>query len=384
MILPDEIVDLRDAVAAFMAREVRPVEDRLPHDATAIPEPDLARVRDTARRSGLWAFGSPGEYGGAGLSLLAQAVAAEESAKCRMGAYEPAGGAFGWDPPSVVFAGTPEQIDTYGVPAVENGDHRTFVAVSEATGGSDPSRHTDTTAVRDGEAWVLNGTKQWISGADTARWGLVFARTGSGREGISCFIVDADTPGFSVSPVPVIRAWYPCELTLTDCRIPAGNLLGEEGRGFQIAQRWLVAARVPYAAGTVGIAQAALDLAVEYAKTREVFGSALAAKQAIQWMLADSEIELRAARQLVWDAAVKGDAGVDYKTEASVAKVYATEAASRVVDRCIQIFGGMGVSQELPLERWYRELRIKRIGEGPSEVHRLVVARSLLGRAASA
>ena len=145
-----------------------------------------------------------------------------------------------------------------------------------------------------------------------------------------------------------------------------------------MAQQWLVHGRVPYAAATLGIASAALQLAIDYAKNHQVFGSKLADKQAIQWMIADSEIEIRAARGLVYSAAWKADLGQDFKLEASIAKVCATETAGRVVDRCIQVLGGMGVAKELPLERWYREMRIKRIGEGPSEVHRMVVARQLL------
>ena len=139
---------------------------------------------------------------------------------------------------------------------------------------------------------------------------------------------------------------------------------------------------MPYAAGTIGVAQAALELAIEWARDRETFRTKLADKQAIQWMIADSEMELRAARLLIYQAAWQGDLGRDLKVDSSIAKVMATETAGRVVDRCIQIFGGLGVSQELPLERWYRELRIKRIGEGPSEVHRMVLARSLLGKPA--
>jgi acyl-CoA dehydrogenase len=140
-----------------------------------------------------------------------------------------------------------------------------------------------------------------------------------------------------------------------------------------------VKARLPYAASGLGVARAALQLAIDYSKERHVFGTALSDKQAIQWMLADSEIEIRAARLMLYQAAWRADLGQDYKVDASAAKVFATEVAGRVVDRCIQIFGGLGVSRELPFERWYRELRVKRIGEGPSEVHRLVVARSLLG-----
>jgi acyl-CoA dehydrogenase len=163
--------------------------------------------------------------------------------------------------------------------------------------------------------------------------------------------------------------------------VPVEQRIGEEGEGFALAETWLVHGRVPYSAANIGVAQASLDLAVDWAKERETFGSRLADKQAIQWMLADSEIDLRAARLLTYQAAWHADLGKPMRTEASIAKVFASEAASRVVDRCIQILGGMGVAQELPLERWYRELRIRRIGEGPSEVHRLVVARELLGGA---
>jgi acyl-CoA dehydrogenase len=146
-----------------------------------------------------------------------------------------------------------------------------------------------------------------------------------------------------------------------------------------LAETWLVHARIPYAAAVIGVAQAALQLAIDWTKQRETFGSKLADKQAIQWMIADSEIELRAARLLVYQAAWKGDLGQDIKVDASICKVYATEIAGKVVDRCIQMFGGLGVAREMPLERWHREMRIKRIGEGPSEVHRMVVARDLLG-----
>lgn len=381
--MPAELRSLQESVAKFMKREVLPVEDTLPFDAYKVPEEQLATLQDTARKSGLWAMYSPQEYGGAGLPILGKCLVAEEAAKCRMGAYVPALGAFGWDPPNIIFDGTPEQIERYGIPAIEKGDRKTFVAITEPSGGSDPGRSISTTAERDGDSWELNGTKVWISGADDARWGIVFARTqpGRGRDGISCFIVETDSPGFSTKPIPVIRAWSPCEVQFTDCRIPVENLLGEEGRGFKTAERWLVNARPPYAAGTIGIAQAALDIAIEHAQNRETFGSLLASKQAIQWMIADSEIELRAARLLVYQAAWMADLGRNFKIEASIAKVYATETAGRVVDRCIQILGGMGVSKEMPLERWYRELRIKRIGEGPSEVHRMVVARDLLGKA---
>ncbi len=379
--LPEELRQLQDTVRRFMVNDIKPMEDKLDHDAFVVPEQVLRPLQDKAKGLGLWCYRTPEEFGGAGLNLLGQAVVAEEASKCRMGAYFPACGAFGADPPNVIFLGTEDQISRYGRPAVRDGK-KVFVAISEASGGSDPARSIRCRAERRGDRYVLNGTKIWISGAKGADWGVVFARTGdagSSRGGITCFIVDGDAPGLSTKPIPVIRAWYPYEVHFTDVEVPVENRLGEEGGGFRIAEKWLVEGRIPYASGTLGVAQAALELAIDWAKQRETFGSRLSEKQAIQWMLADSEMELRAARLLVYQAAWKADLGQDAKLEASIAKVTATETAGRVVDRCMQVLGGMGMAQEMPLERWYRELRIKRVGEGPSEVQRMVVARHLLG-----
>jgi acyl-CoA dehydrogenase len=377
--LPLELAMIRDAVRRFMEDEVRPVEDKLKHDAYELAPHDLEALQTKAKSLGLWCFRTSEEYGGAGLSLLGQSVVAEEMARCRMGAYVPGCGAFGFDPPNAVFLGSPFQIQKYALPAVASGK-KVFVAISEAGGGSDPARSIQTRAERRGDKYVLNGSKMWISGAAGADWGLVFARTGKAgdRGGISCFIVGGNTPGVSMKPIPVIRSYSPYEVHFEDAEIPEENLLGEEGQGFALCEKWLVEGRVPYAAGTIGIAQAALDIAIDWARQRKAFGSTLGDKQAIQWMLADSEIELRGARLLVYQAAWRGDLEQDLKIESSIAKVVATETAGRVVDRCVQILGGMGVAAELPLERWYRELRIKRIGEGPSEVQRMVVARHLL------
>lgn len=377
--LPEELIQIRETTRRFMQKDVKAAEDQVPHDAFELPPELLNPLRDKAKAMGLWAARAPVEYGGGGLSLLETAVVAEETAKCRMGAYIPACGATGSNPPAPVLLGTREQIEKFAVPAIRDGK-KAFVAISEASGGSDPARSIRTRAVRKGDKYILNGAKMWITGAATANWGLVFARTGEQGErgGITCFIIDGKPKGLTCREIPVIRSWSPYELILEDVEVPVEHRLGEEGQGFALCEKWLVEGRVLYAAGTIGIAQAALQIAVDWARDREVFRSKLADKQAIQWMIADSEMELRAARLLVYEAARRGDAGLNFKTEASIAKVVATETAGRVVDRCIQILGGMGVSKELPLERWYRELRIKRIGEGPSEVHRMVLARELL------
>ncbi|MDA8249404.1 MAG: acyl-CoA dehydrogenase family protein [Rhodospirillales bacterium] len=378
--LPEELQMLQGTVRRFMAQEVKPLEDRLSHDAYTLPADQLKELQAKARALGLWNVQTSADYGGAGLSLLGQCVVAEEAAKCRMGAYIPACGAFGFDPPNIIYRGTRAQIEKYAIPTAAAGE-KTFVAISEAGGGSDPGRAIATRAERKGDRYIVNGTKIWISGAGQAKWGILFARTGpgKGRDGISAFIIDKDRPGLTVRPIPVIRSYYPYELHFENYEVPVENRLGEEGQGFALAETWLVHERPPYAAGTIGIAQAALEIAIAWARERTTFGAKLADRQAIQWMIVDSEIELRAARMLVHQAAARGDAGHDIKVDASACKVFGTETAGRVVDRCIQILGGMGVAQEMPLERWYRELRIKRIGEGPSEVHRMVLARHLLG-----
>lgn len=379
-LLSEELVMLQDSVRRFMADKIAPVEDSLEHDAYSVPQGLLEPLQQQAKELGLWCVRSPEEYGGAGLDLLGQAVFAEEAAKCRMGAYVPACGVFGADPPNSIFLGTPMQIERYAEPAVREGK-KIFMAISEASGGSDPARSISCKAKRKGDRYILNGTKMWITGARGAAWGIVIARTGDKNErgGITAFIVDGDAKGMSTVPIPVIRSYAPYELVLENVEVPVECRLGEEGEGFKMLEKWTVEGRVPYAAGTLGIAQAALDIAVAWVKERETFKSKLAEKQAIQWMIADSEMELRAARLLVYEAAMYGMQGKNMKTAASVAKVTATETAGRVVDRCIQMLGGMGVAQELPLERWYRELRIKRVGEGPSEVQRMVVARDILG-----
>ena len=378
--LPEDMRHIQETARRFMEREVQPAEAPLPHDATKLPDDVLKPLQAKARKLGLWQVESPAEWGGGGLNLLGQSVVAEQASQCKMGAYIPACHAFGWDPPNVIFRGRRDQIEKYAVPTLEAGE-KTFVAISEPSGGSDPGRAIQTTAVKKGDRYVLNGTKVWISGTGESRWGIVFARTGpaKGRDGVTAFIVEKAYKGFSCRPIPVIRAYSPYEITFQDCEIPEENRLGNDGEGFKICEEWLIHARVPYAAAVLGIAQAALKLASDWARERHTFGSALADKQAIQWMVADSEIEIRAARLLVHQAAARADSGRDIKVDASICKVYATEIAGKVVDRCIQIFGGMGVAKEMPLERWYRELRIKRLGEGPSEVHRMVIARDILG-----
>lgn len=378
-VMPAELEMLRDTVRRFIASEVAPAEAKLADGQARLDPAVLAALQTKARDLGLWAMVTPERFGGAGMGVLAQVVVAEEAAKCRLGAFFPAAGAIGGDPPSVLFKGSAEQFERYGRPIIEGRMPKAFTAISEASGGSDPARAIQCRAERDGSHYVLNGTKTWTTHADRADWGIVYARTGESgrRDAISCFIVETAATGFTRSPIPVLIANSPSELHFDNVRIPAVNRIGEEGGGFALADDFLVRGRIIYGAGPIGIAEEALRLTVEWAKERQVFGGLLADKQGAQWMLADCRIALDAARLLTYRAAWSADRGEPDRAEAAMAKWSATEAAFKTLDTCIQLFGGMGVSCELPLERWFRELRIKRLGEGATEIQRMIVARAL-------
>ena len=377
--LPDELRVLRDQVRRFIREEILPLEQRLDPDAPGLPDEDYARLAAKTKASGLWALGAPEEYGGGGLDTFSMCVVLEEMAQHRMGLYNVGCGVFGRYPPPAIWAGTKEQIKKYAEPTVREG-WRTFFAITEPSGGSDPAGAIQTRAERRGDTWVLNGRKVFISNAHNARWGLVWARTNKekGRAGISCFILEPGTPGFTARNIRTIRtASIPNDVTLEDVTLPADALVGAEGQGLDLAFDLLVKNRFPYAATNLGVAVAAHRMAIAHAKQRSTFGLPLSQRQAIQWMLADAEVDLRACRWLIWDGAWKADRGEDARVEASIAKLHSSEVLGRVVDAAVQIHGGYGVSKEFPLERWYREARVRRIGEGPSEVHRMVIARSL-------
>jgi acyl-CoA dehydrogenase len=378
--LPDELVMLRDTVRQFMKNVVNPIEDTLPHNATGPGPEHLATLQAQARDMGLWALQTPESHGGAGLSVLGQCVVAEEAAKCRMGAFFPALGAFGGNPPSVLFSGTTDQWDHYARPIVDGRAGRPFTAISEPSGGSDPARAIRCRAELRGDVYVVNGTKLWTTHAGSAEWGILYARTGEqgDRNGISCFIIDPNQPGLTRRKVGVMTSYSPYEMFFENFEIPVENRIGAEGQGLRLATDFLVKSRIPYSAGPIGIAQQALDLTIEWCKERETFGTTLAKRQGVQWMIADSAIELRSARLLMYQAAWNADLGRDVRTDASICKITATETAFRVVDRCVQLFGALGMSEEMPLERWFRDLRVKRLGEGATEVLRTQIGQALL------
>ena len=381
--LPDELKVLSDTIAEFVREEIVPVEAAVPGDARSIPAADLTALQEKARGAGFWCLQAPEEFGGGGLSTFEAVVVTEQMAKHRYSFPAPGGGVFGSEPPVTLYRGSPEQIERYVKPTIEHA-WSTFSAISEPTGGSDPARAIRTTATRDGGSYRINGHKMWTTGADSARYGIVYARTDrtAGRRGISALIVDGGTPGMTVTPIAVLRDHWTNEVRFDDCVVPAENLVGAEGQGFGLAQEWLVRGRLRYAAQAIGVAEESVRIASEWAKQRSTFGALLATRQAVQFAIADARTKISAARYLTWDAAWDADQGRDARTKASIAKLYGTETGFAVVDAMMQILGGMGMTKDLPLEHWFRGLRVARVVEGPSEIHRFLIARDMLGAAA--
>jgi acyl-CoA dehydrogenase len=380
--LTEELRMLQQVITDFLVNEVHPAEiGARRDDATALPPAVVARLQPKARALGLWCFETPEEYGGAGLSSFAFVVAYQAAAKHTYSLPDPGCGVFGYDPPNILQSASQAQRDRYMKVTVDEA-RQWFIGLSEPSGGSDPARAIQTSAHRDGNKWILNGRKLWTSRADVAKHGIVFAKTGTGRGGISAFIVDMPAEGVSARKINVVRDHHTNELLLDNVAVPLENMLGGEGEGFTLAQGWLVRGRLKIAAQCIGVAEAAIEIATDYAKLRETFGKKLATRQSVQNMLVDSYVAIRAGRWLLWDAAWQDERGENARHAASVAKLYCSEAAFNAVDCAMQILGGMGLSREMPLEHWFRGLRVNRVVEGPSEIHRMLIARDLLGEEA--
>lgn len=373
--VPTELAELVRSVRRFREAELMPLE----HDflRAGLLDP-LVRMglQDKARRLGFWAMDVPEEMGGQGLGRLGMCLVAEELYK------HPAMFEFGGSPEPALYCASQEHQQRYLRPIVEGSKRSTTIAFTEPDAGSDFGG-IRTTAVRDGDSWIINGTKTFISHVAHDDFAIIWANAdpSMGRRGITCFTVDMGSPGFSVSaPIATMGDdWAPHELIFDDCVVPDANRIGNIGDGWAISGHQLTHGRERIAAYQLGIAQRCLDLAVEWAKQRHTWGKAIATRQSIQWMIADSAVELDAARLLVYRAAAMADNGERLGNEAFMAKLYATEMAQRVTDRCLQIFGGLGYTRELPVQSFYRQVRIWRIGHGTSEIHRWMIARSMLG-----
>jgi acyl-CoA dehydrogenase len=373
--LDEELRALAALVADFVAREIVPAESELGPEARRLPDDVLAVLRERARGIGLWCLDAPEEYGGGGLSVFESVVIWEQACKHRFCFPIAGGGVFGHTPPVVLYAGTPEQIERWVRPAIAEG-WTGFSAVAEPTGGTDPARAIRTTATRTDDGWVLDGTKLWITHADHARYGVVYARTESG---ISAFVLETATPGVTVTPIPMLRDSWPSEIQLDECRLPHDALIGEEGRGLALAGAWLNKGRLSYAARSVGVAEDSMRIAAAWARERETFGAPLATRQAIQIAFAEARVAVDAARLLTWRAAwLSDEQRPEARRATAMAKLSATETAFRVVDEMMQVLGAMGLARELPLESWFRDLRSARLIEGSSEILRDMIGREEL------
>jgi acyl-CoA dehydrogenase len=381
--LSEEHRMLKDLVANFVRDELIPLEQKvLARDAAGegarITAEEKARIDKITKELGLWGLDAPADVGGSDLPVVAMIGVNEELGRTITPYVLPP------DSPNLrmlVATVNDEQREQYLAPYAR-GETISAIGISEPGAGADPASMT-TRAVRDGNGWVLNGRKIWTSRAAEADFTIVMAVTDKekgARGGISAFLVDRDTPGFKVlRRIPMIGGTFTYEVVLEDCRLPASKLLGKEGQGFAPMQIRLSTRRLEMASWCIGISQRALEMMIEHAGTRVTFGQKLADRQAIQWWVADAAMRIKACRLMAYETAWKHDQGRDVRTDVSMIKVYATEMAWDIVDKAMQTFGAMGMTKELPLHLMASQVRNMRIYDGPSEVHRWVVARELLG-----
>lgn len=374
--LTDEQIMIQTMVRDF-AREVL-LPTAMERDRTKeFPAENLRKMGTL----GLMGMMVPPEYNGAGVDTLSYVLALQEVA------YACASTAVVMSVHNSIVCetinrfGTEEQKQTYLKPLAA-GDVIGAFALTEPEAGSDPVSQL-TWAERDGEHYIIHGTKRFITSGKHAGVTIITAKTDKTKrhKGISAFIVKKGTPGFTVGKTEEkmgLCASDTTDLVFEDCRIPAGNLLGQEGDGFKIAMTALDGGRIGIAAQSVGVAQAALDAAISYAKAREQFGQPISKFQGLRWMLADMATELEAARQLTFSAAAMKDRGERYTMQASIAKLFASEMVNRVTAKALQIHGGYGYIKEYPVERFYRDARVFTIYEGTSEIQRVVIANHLL------
>jgi len=360
-------------------------KELLPHEADVeksdrVP-PDLVdSIKAKAIAAGIYAANMPTEYGGGGLEGLTMALVERE-----LGAASYALNYIVARPSNILMACEGDQIERYLIPTIM-GDRYDCLAMSEPDAGSDV-RGMKCTAVRTEDDYVINGTKHFISHADMADYVILFAATGEEdtprgpKKRITAFLVDMGTPGFEMLAgynAVSNKGYHNFILNFDDCRVPAGNVLGEEHRGFDVANEWLGATRLQVAAICLGRARRAIALATEWAASREQFGQKIGKFQGVSFKLADMQTQYDAAELLTLRAAWKDSAGTMTDSDAAMAKVFATEMCQFVTDEAIQIFGGMGLMDELPLERFWRDTRVDRIWDGTSEIQRHIISRAML------
>ena len=369
---------LCDTVRRFVEERLIPLEHQVADDDLVPPE-----LVDEMRVLGLFGLSTPTEYGGVGLNMWEEVKVLFELARTSPAFRSVFGTNVSIGSQGLVMGGTPAQKQRY-LPRIASGELIASFALTEPQSGSDAAS-IRTTAERDGDGYVVNGRKRYITNAPEAGLFTVFARTGPrerGRQGISAFLIEADTPGLSVGPWDKKmgqQGAHTADVVFEDCRVDADALLGEEeGSGFRTAMKVLDRGRIHLGAVCVGIAERLIEDSVKYAMERVQFDQPIAEFQLVQAMLADSKAEAYAGRCMVEETARRKDAGVPVATEASCCKFYCSEMAGRVADRAVQIHGGAGYMAEYGIERFYRDVRLFRIYEGTSQIQQLVIARNMI------
>jgi len=374
--LTDEQHSIRDTARKFIENEVMPLEPevlrRERRGESALTHEELRALQQKAKEFGFWGLGTPAEYGGAELPAVTQSLVWTEVGRT----FVPF--AFGGETDVILYKADERQQQTYLLPAIE-GTRASCFAVTEPDAGSDLTA-IRMRARRDGDDWILHGEKTFITRGQEADFAIVIAVTDPEkgyRGGFTAFIVDRDM-GWTSAPIETMGPARPISMSFEEVRVPAANVLGELGDGFKLAMEWIGRGRYVIPSVAIGAAERLLTMAIEYANQRETFGSPIGEHQMIQAMIADSEVELESARWLVLLAAWTVDQGRDPRHHSSMAKLSGATMANRVVDRVLQIHGGVGYTRELPIERWYREARLWRIFEGTDEIQRRAIARNLL------
>jgi len=362
----------------FVAKEVQPKA----HEVDVTSEFNWSATRKMGPL-GLLGLNIPEEYGGSGVDAISAAIAIEEIAwGCGSTALAIAAHNGLGTTPIIQFGS--EELKKKWLPIVSSGQNKLgALALTEPGAGSDLQGGVVTKAVKDGDEWVINGAKMWCTNASIAEYIITLVRTDpkGGSRSLSQILVPTNTPGLKIGPAEKKMGLHGSPthaLTYEDVRVPMENLIGEEGKGLQQTLATLDGGRIGIGAISVGLAQAAFEFAVNYARERQAFGKPIADQQAIQWMLADAATEIEVARTMLYKTAWLKEEGRNYNKEAAMAKMYATEMAERVCRNAIQVHGGYGYSSEYPVERLYRDARLMTIGEGTSEIQRLVIARQLL------
>ena len=374
--LDEEQAEMRDTVRRFTEQEI------VPHAEAWDENNHFPReIYRQVAQLGLMGMTTPEEYGGSQLSRLTAAMIYEEIAKGEM-ATAVGLSVHNMITGSIARFGKQEQRQRW-VRALAGGELLGAFSLSEAASGSDAAS-LQCRAERRDNYYLLNGTKMWVTNGGVADIYLLMARTGGnkGSVGITCFVVEKDTPGFSFGKTERKMGLHSSptrELIFSDCKVPVANRLGEEGQGFKIALSSLDGGRINIGAIAVGVAQAAFEIARNYAREREQFGHPIGAFQAIQFMLADMAMKIEAARLLVYEAAYKLDNGQSPGMYAAMAKCFATDTAMEVTTNAVQVLGGAGYVRDYPVERYMRDVKVAQIFEGTNQIQRVVIARALLG-----